>query len=156
MNELKNQERKIVIKIAKVRDGATIPEFQTSGAAGVDLHACISHSTIIAPNESVLIPTGFAMAIPTGWTGLIMPRSGLGHKHGIVLGNLIGVIDSDYRGEVQVSVWNRSNEVYKINPNDRIAQMCFLPLARVDGFMEVDSLDKNTLRGSDGFGTTGV
>jgi dUTP pyrophosphatase len=145
-----------VIKIAKVRDGATIPEFQTSGAAGVDLHACISHSTIIAPGETVLIPTGLAMAIPFGWTGLIMPRSGLGHKHGIVLGNLIGVIDSDYRGEIQVSIWNRSNETYKVNPNDRIAQMCFLPLARVDGFTEVDSLSNDTTRNSAGFGTTGI
>ncbi len=145
-----------MIKIAKVRDGAITPKFQTSGASGVDLHACISHSTLIAPNETVLIPTGLQMAVPNGWTGLIMPRSGLGHKHGIVLGNLIGVIDSDYRGEIQISLWNRSNEVYKVNPDDRIAQMCFLPLARVDKFMEVDSLDKNTLRGVDGFGTTGI
>ena len=145
-----------MIKIAKVRENATIPKFQTSGASGVDLHACISHSTIIAPNESVLIPTGLAMAIPTGWTGLIMPRSGLGHKHGIVLGNLVGVIDSDYRGEIQVSIWNRGSEVYKVNPNDRIAQMCFLPLARVDGFIEVDSLNNDTTRNSQGFGTTGI
>jgi dUTP pyrophosphatase len=145
-----------MIKIAKVRESAIIPQFQTSGASGVDLHACISHSTIIAPNESVLIPTGLAMAIPSGWTGLIMPRSGLGHKHGIVLGNLVGVIDSDYRGEVQVSVWNRGNAVYKINPNDRIAQMCFLPLANVCGFIEVDSLDNDTTRNSQGFGTTGI
>ena len=145
-----------MIKVAKVRENAKIPQFQTSGAAGVDLHACISHSTLIAPNETLLIPTGLTMAIPNGWTGLIMPRSGLGHKHGIVLGNLIGVIDSDFRGEIQISLWNRSNEVYKVNPNDRIAQMCFLPLARVDKFMEVDSLDKNTLRGVEGFGTTGI
>jgi dUTP pyrophosphatase len=145
-----------MIKIAKVRENAIIPQFQTSGASGVDLHACISHSTIIAPNESVLIPTGLAMDIPSGWTGLIMPRSGLGHKHGIVLGNLVGVIDSDYRGEIQVSVWNRGNAVYKINPNDRIAQMCFLPLARVNGFIEVDSLDNDTTRNSQGFGTTGI
>jgi dUTP pyrophosphatase len=145
-----------MIKIAKVRENAIIPQFQTSGASGVDLHACISHSTIIAPNESVLIPTGLAMDSPSGWTGLIMPRSGLGHKHGIVLGNLVGVIDSDYRGEIQVSVWNRGNAVYKINPNDRIAQMCFLPLASVGGFIEVDSLDNDTTRNSQGFGTTGI
>jgi dUTP pyrophosphatase len=156
MNELKKQGRKNVIKIAKMRENATIPQFQTIGAAGVDLHACISHSMIIAPNESVLIPTGLAMAIPFGWTGLIMPRSGLGHKHGIVLGNLIGVIDSDYRGEIQVSLWNRSSEVYKVNPNDRIAQMCFLPLASVGGFIEVDSLSNDTTRNSAGFGTTGI
>lgn len=145
-----------MIKVAKVRDNAIIPQFQTSGASGVDLHACISHSTLIAPNETVLIPTGLAMAIPSGWTGLIMPRSGLGHKHGIVLGNLIGVIDSDYRGEIQVSLWNRSSEVYKVNPNDRIAQMCFLPLARIDSFIELDSLDNDTESNSLGFGTTGI
>ena len=145
-----------MIKVAKVRDGATIPQFQTSGAAGVDLHACISHSMIIAPDECVLIPTGLAMAIPTGWTGLIAPRSGLGHKHGIVLGNLVGVIDSDFRGEIQVSLWNRSNETYKVNPNDRIAQMLFLPLARVDSFSEVDSLNNDTDRNNAGFGTTGL
>jgi dUTP pyrophosphatase len=145
-----------VIKIAKVRDGAKIPKFQTQGAAGVDLHACITHSKIIAPDECVLIPTGLAMAIPTGWTGLIAPRSGLGHKHGIVLGNLVGVIDSDFRGEIQVSLWNRSSEVYKVNPDDRIAQMLFLPLARVDSFSEVDSLNNDTDRNSEGFGTTGL
>jgi dUTP pyrophosphatase len=91
-----------MIKVSKVRENAVIPKFQTSGASGVDLHACISHSTLIAPNETMLIPTGLAMEIHSGWTGLIMPRSGLGHKHGIVLGNLIGVIDSDFRGEIQV------------------------------------------------------
>jgi len=145
-----------VIKIAKVRENTTIPQFQTSGAAGVDLRACISHSTLIAPNETILIPTGLAMAIPSGWTGLIMPRSGLGHNHGIVLGNLIGVIDSDFRGEIQISIWNRSNETYKVNPNDRIAQMVFVPVASFGRFIEVDSIDNDTDRNSTGFGTTGI
>ena len=143
------------MKVAKVRENATIPVHQTSGAAGVDLHACISHSTLIAPNESVLIPTGLSFEIPTGFAGLIMPRSGLGHKHGIVLGNLTGVIDSDFRGEVQVSIWNRSSEVYKVNPNDRIAQMLFMPVFQFD-IVEVDSLNHDTQRNSAGFGTTGL
>lgn len=143
------------MKIAKVRENAVIPTHQTNGAAGVDLHACISHSAIIAPNETVLIPTGLQFEIPEGFAGLIMPRSGLGHKHGIVLGNLTGVIDSDFRGEVQVSIWNRSSEVYKINPNDRIAQMLFMSVFQFD-IVEVDSLNHDTNRNSAGFGTTGL
>lgn len=143
------------MRIAKIRENATIPQFQTSGAAGVDLHACISHSVMIAPNECVLIQTGLQFEIPTGYAGLIMPRSGLGHKHGIVLGNLTGVIDSDFRGEVQVSLWNRSNEVYKVNPNDRIAQMLFTPTFQFE-IVEVDAINNKTDRNVAGFGTTGI
>lgn len=143
------------MRIAKIRENATIPQFQTSGAAGVDLHACISNSMMIAPNECVLIPTGLVFEIPTGYAGLIMPRSGLGHKHGIVLGNLTGVIDSDFRGEVQVSLWNRSNEVYKVNPNDRIAQMLFTPTFQFE-IVEVDAINNKTDRNVAGFGTTGI
>lgn len=142
------------MKIAKVRENATIPQFQTNGAAGVDLHACINQPVIILPNECVLIPTGLTLEIPKGYAGAIAPRSGLGHNHGIVLGNLVGVIDSDFRGEVQVSLWNRGIDAYKVNPNDRIAQMLFIPVIQFS-IVEVDSLNNDTDRDSAGFGTTG-
>jgi dUTP pyrophosphatase len=102
-----------------------------------------------------LIPTGLTFEIPRGFAGAIAPRSGLGHKHGIVLGNLIGVIDSDYRGEVQVSLWNRSNEAYRVNPEDRIAQMLFIPSVQLV-ITEVDNINNDTDRDSAGFGTTGL
>lgn len=143
------------MKVAKVRENAVIPQFQTSGAAGVDLHACINQPLLIDPNDCVLIPTGLTFEIPRGFAGAIAPRSGLGHKHGIVLGNLIGVIDSDYRGEVQVSLWNRSNEAYKVNPGDRIAQMLFIQVHQFE-MIEVDNLNNDTDRNSAGFGTTGL
>ena len=106
-----------------------LPTFQTAGSAGLDLCACIEEDIFINPNDSVLVPTGFSIHIDNpDYAAFILPRSGLGHKHGIVLGNLIGLIDSDYQGEIMVSLWNRSDETFTVEPGARIAQMVFLPV----------------------------
>jgi len=131
-----------------------LPEHATPGSAGVDLRACTCEAFTIEPGETVLIPTGIAVHIKDpNLCATILPRSGLGHKHGIVLGNLVGLIDSDYQGELKISCWNRSDTPFVINPGDRIAQMVFLPVVHVD-FNVVDSFDESE-RGNGGFGHSG-
>ncbi|MDX1460298.1 MAG: dUTP diphosphatase [Xanthomonadales bacterium] len=146
----------IQVKILDRRlgDEIPLPEYATNGAAGMDLRACVEASTTVAPGATALIPTGFAMHIDDpGIAATILPRSGLGHKHGIVLGNLVGLIDSDYQGQVFVSCWNRSSEPFTIEPGDRIAQLVFLPVIQVD-WMPVDEFETSD-RGAGGFGHTG-
>ena len=148
--------RKVELKILDKRLGNEIPlpHYATDGAAGLDLRACLDEHLHIAPGETHLVPTGFAihMADPDV-AAVLLPRSGLGHKHGIVLGNLVGLIDSDYQGQVFVSVWNRGQEAFTIEPGDRIAQMVFVPVLRAD-FHVVDEFEAST-RGAGGFGHTG-
>lgn len=141
------------IKI-KLTKNASVPEYATSGAAAVDLRAANEEDITIAPSERKLIPTGLAMSIPQGIVGIIAARSGLACKKGIALSNSIGVIDSDYRGEIGVSLFNTSSEPFTVSFGDRIAQMMFIPVAKAS-FTVCDSLDE-TDRGEGGFGSTGV
>ena len=142
------------IKVIDPRIKNQLPEYSTSGSAGLDLRACIDAQMKIEPGQTVLVPTGFAINIEDPkYAAVILPRSGLGHKHGIVLGNLVGLIDSDYQGQIMVSVWNRGSESFNIEPMDRIAQLVVIPVVQVK-FNLVDYFDKST-RGSGGFGSTG-
>jgi dUTP pyrophosphatase len=146
----------IQLKILDPRLGATIPlpDYATPGSAGLDLRACLDQTTVIAPGETLLIPTGLAIYIgDPGLAAVLLPRSGLGHKHGIVLGNLVGLIDSDYQGQVFVSCWNRSDSAFTLQIGERIAQMVFVPIAQVQ-FRQVDDFTASS-RGSGGFGHTG-
>ncbi len=132
-----------------------LPEYSTAGAAGLDLRACIDTTMPIEAGDTQLIPTGIAVHIKDpNLAAVILPRSGLGHKKGIVLGNLVGLIDADYQGQLFVSCWNRSNTTYQLNRGDRLAQLAFIPIVQVN-FIPVESFD-NTLRGEGGFGHTGV
>jgi len=131
-----------------------LPAYATSGSAGLDLRACLDAPFSLEPGQCHLIPTGLALHISDpSLAAMLLPRSGLGHKKGIVLGNLVGLIDSDYQGEVFVSCWNRSDQTYEIEPGDRIAQMVFVPITQVE-FEVVDSFDSSD-RDSGGFGHTG-
>lgn len=146
----------IQLKILDPRLGATIPlpDYATPGSAGLDLRACLDQTTVIAPGETLLIPTGLAIYIgDPGLAAILLPRSGLGHKHGIVLGNLVGLIDSDYQGQVFVSCWNRSDSAFTLQIGERIAQMVFVPIAQVQ-FRQVDDFTASS-RGIGGFGHTG-
>lgn len=144
----------MIIKIKRLNKAVVLPEYQTSGAAAIDLHAFIQHPvTVFSQARPQLIPTGLAMQIPSGYVGIIVPRSGLGHKKGLVLGHGTGIIDSDYRGEIYVSMWNRGKTNQMINPGDRFAQMLFIPVERVS-ITVVDELDE-TERGDGGLGSTG-
>ena len=146
----------IQIKALDPRLGTEIPlpEYATAGSAGMDLRACLDETIVIAPGETRLIPTGFAMHMEeSGMAAVILPRSGLGHKHGIVLGNLVGLIDSDYQGQVYVSCWNRSERDFQIEPGARIAQLVFLPVVQADWKL-VEDFDTSD-RGAGGFGHTG-
>jgi dUTP pyrophosphatase len=149
-------QKSIQLKILDPRLGSEIPlpEHATDGSAGMDLRACVDSALIIHPGETHLIPTGFAMHIADpGLAAMILPRSGLGHKHGLVLGNLVGLIDSDYQGQVFVSCWNRSQTSFEVEPGMRIAQLVFVPIVMA-GFEVVDSFDSSE-RGAGGFGHTG-
>ena len=131
-----------------------MPEYSTAGSAGMDLRACISETIDLLPGDTQLIPTGFAIYIgDPGLAGIILPRSGLGHKHGIVLGNLVGLIDSDYQGELMVSCWNRGTEPFKIEQGDRIAQLVLIPV--VQSTLKLVNEFAETKRGTDGFGSSG-
>ncbi|RUQ94653.1 dUTP diphosphatase [Legionella septentrionalis] len=149
-------EHTIQLKILDSRLGDTIPlpTYATSGSAGLDLRACIDAPLQMAAQETILIPTGIAIYIADpNLAAVILPRSGLGHKHGIVLGNLVGLIDSDYQGELKISCWNRNQEHFTINPGERIAQLVFLPIVKAD-FKLVNSFSE-TSRGEGGFGSSG-
>jgi len=148
--------QKIQLKILDQRIGKEfpVPHYATHGAAGIDLRACVDGETIIAPGETTLIHTGIALHIAdSGLAAVVLPRSGLGHKHGIVLGNLVGLIDSDYQGEVMISCWNRSAQPFTILPGERIAQLIIVPVVKAD-FGIVTEFHA-TQRGSGGFGHTG-
>ncbi|KZX83958.1 deoxyuridine 5'-triphosphate nucleotidohydrolase [Oleiphilus sp. HI0009] len=145
------------IKILDDKIGNTIPlpSYATQGSAGVDLRACLDESINLEPGQTTLIPTGLAIYIEDPQlAATILPRSGLGHKHGIVLGNLVGLIDSDYQGELMVSCWNRGNTTFCIEPGERIAQLVVLPVVQVE-FNLVDEF-KESDRGTGGFGSTGT
>ena len=142
------------LKILDARLHHMMPAYATPGSAGLDLRACIEHTQTIQPGETVMIPTGMAIHIDnTYYAALILPRSGLGHKHGIVLGNLVGLIDSDYQGQLLVSCWNRSKETFLLNPMERIAQLIIVPVAQVE-FNIVEEFPMSQ-RGANGFGSTG-
>lgn len=131
-----------------------LPEYQTEGAAGLDLRACLDAPATLAAGGTLGIPTGLAIHIADpGYAAVVLPRSGLGHRHGIVLGNLVGLIDSDYQGELLISCWNRGSETYVIEPGDRIAQLVFVPVVR-PSFERVDEFPASA-RGAGGFGHTG-
>ena len=131
-----------------------LPSYATDGSAGLDLRACVDQTTTVQPGETILIPTGMAIYVADpAFAAVLLPRSGLGHKHGIVLGNLVGLIDSDYQGQVYVSCWNRSSNPFNIEPGDRIAQMVVLPVVQVQ-FEVVDEFN-TTDRGAGGFGSSG-
>ena len=142
------------VKILDARLREALPRYSTSGAAGFDLRACIEKPLTLVPGAAELIPSGIAIHLADpGLAAVVLPRSGLGHKHGIVLGNLVGLIDSDYQGQVMVSVWNRSKEAFTINPLDRIAQLVVVPVVQVK--LNVVEEFSASERGAGGFGSTG-
>lgn len=147
---------RIQLRILDPRLGSEfpLPAYATAGSAGVDLRACVPKVLRVQPGETVLVPTGMAIHIAdTGLAAVILPRSGLGHKHGIVLGNLVGLIDSDYQGQLMVSCWNRGSEAFDIEPGARLAQMVFVPVVQVE--FEVVTEFGASERGAGGFGHTG-
>lgn len=148
--------QKIKLKILDARLGDTIPmpAYATEGSAGLDLRACLKDTCVLQPNDSVLIPSGVAVHLSDpGLAAMVLPRSGLGHKHGIVLGNLVGLIDSDYQGEIMISCWNRGQEPFTIEVGTRIAQLVIVPVMQA-AFQLVESFESSD-RGAGGFGHTG-
>ena len=146
--------KNIDLKILDPRMKELLPSYGTPGSAGLDLRACLNEAVELAPGQTTLIPTGLAIHIADpGLAAIILPRSGLGHKHGIVLGNLVGLIDSDYQGQLMVSAWNRSDVPFTIEPMERIAQLVIVPVVQAE-FRRVDSFDASA-RGAGGFGSTG-
>ena len=144
----------IDLKVLDPRMAEQIPTYATPGSAGLDLRACLDAPIVLKPGQTTLIPTGLAIHIgDAGLAALILPRSGLGHKHGIVLGNLVGLIDSDYQGQLMVSCWNRGSTTFTINPMERIAQLVIVPVVQAS-FRRVDDFDASH-RGEGGFGSTG-
>lgn len=147
---------KVQVKLLDPRLGKEwpLPSYATAGSAGLDLRACLDEAIEIEPGQTVLVKTGMAIYIhDVNFAGLILPRSGLGHKHGIVLGNLVGLIDSDYQGELMVSVWNRSQTTFRLEPGERLAQYVLVPVVQAE-FEQVEEFEE-TLRGAGGFGHTG-
>ncbi|MBL8533928.1 MAG: dUTP diphosphatase [Betaproteobacteria bacterium] len=154
MNAPADSRPVIDVRILDPRVAGQLPQYATAGAAGMDLRACIQESVSLLPGETQLIPSGIALHLSDpGLAAIVLPRSGLGHKHGIVLGNLVGLIDSDYQGQVFVSVWNRGKDAFLIQPMDRIAQLVVVPVVQVE-FRLVDAFGA-TERGAGGFGSTG-
>jgi dUTP pyrophosphatase len=146
--------KKLDIKILDEKIRSYLPAYATKGSAGLDLRACIESPITLAPGDTSLIPTGLAIHLEdAGFAAVIIPRSGLGHKHGIVLGNLVGLIDSDYQGQLMVSCWNRGREPFVVNPLERIAQLVIVPVAQVELNL-VESFEESS-RGAGGFGSTG-
>lgn len=146
----------IQVKVLDQRlgDAIPLPHYATDGSAGLDLRACLDQDVQLAPGDTILLPTGLAIYLENpGLAAMILPRSGLGHKHGIVLGNLVGLIDSDYQGELMVSCWNRGTEPFTISVGERIAQLVVVPVVQVD-FDIVEAFGA-TQRGAGGFGSTG-
>ncbi|MBS1184739.1 MAG: DeoxyUTP pyrophosphatase [Proteobacteria bacterium] len=145
---------KMDVKILDARLRDQLPHYATTGSAGLDLRACIDAPVTLAPGETQLIPTGMAVHLADpGYAALILPRSGLGHKHGIVLGNLVGLIDSDYQGQLMVSAWNRGQQPFELTPMERLAQLVIVPVVQAE-FNVVDDFETSQ-RGEGGFGSTG-
>jgi dUTP pyrophosphatase len=156
MTNQDNARRRVQIRILDQRIGAEypLPQYATSGSAGVDLRACIDAAIELRPGDTQLIPSGIAIYLAdSNYAAIVLPRSGLGHKHGIVLGNLVGLIDSDYQGQVFVSVWNRGQSAFTIQPGERIAQMVVVPVAQVE--FDIVNEFTATERGAGGFGSSG-
>jgi len=146
--------KKLDVKIIDPRMREQLPQYATAGSAGLDLRACLDKPLTLAPGQTELIPTGIAIHLDDpGLAAVILPRSGLGHKHGIVLGNLVGLIDSDYQGQIFVSTWNRGNAAFVINPMERLAQLVVVPVVQVE-LNVVDDFATSS-RGAGGFGSTG-
>jgi dUTP pyrophosphatase len=146
---------KLDVKILDARLRDMMPAYATTGSAGLDLRACLDEPLTLAPNAWQLVPTGMAMHLKDpAYAALILPRSGLGHKHGIVLGNLVGLIDSDYQGQLMVSAWNRSEVAFTIEPMERIAQLVIVPVVQAQ-FHVVDEFTQASERGEGGYGSTG-
>jgi dUTP pyrophosphatase len=140
---------------SRLGESIPLPHYATAGSAGLDMRACIDAALRVGPGETVLVPTGLAIHIgDNAVAAVLLPRSGLGHKHGLVLGNLTGLIDSDYQGQVFISCWNRSTKAYEIQPGERIAQMVFVPVLQV-GFEIVEDFGES-VRGEGGFGHSGT
>ena len=145
---------KVKILDARIGKEFPLPQHATQGSAGMDLRACLKEPLVLAPGDTALIPSGIAIHLDDpGYAAVLLPRSGLGHKHGIVLGNLVGLIDSDYQGEVLVSCWNRGKESFTVQPGERIAQMVILPVVQAQ--FEVVSEFEGSKRGAGGFGHSG-
>ncbi|NRO97841.1 dUTP diphosphatase [Paraburkholderia sp. NMBU_R16] len=145
---------KLDLKILDARMREMLPAYATPGSAGLDLRACLERSLVLEPGQTALVPTGLAIHVgDAGYAALILPRSGLGHKHGIVLGNLVGLIDSDYQGELMISTWNRGQTTFTIEPMERLAQLVIVPVVQAQ-FNIVDDFAQSE-RGAGGFGSTG-
>jgi len=145
---------KIDVKILDPRMADQLPAYATPGSAGLDLRACISEPLLLAPNAWQLVPTGIAIYLKDpGYAAMILPRSGLGHKHGIVLGNLVGLIDSDYQGQLMVSAWNRSDTLFTLQPMERLAQLVIVPVVQAEFNVVTDF--PASARGEGGYGSTG-
>jgi len=145
---------KLDVKILDPRMRDQLPQYATAGSAGLDLRACIDKPITLAPGQTELVPTGIAIHLADpGLAAVVLPRSGLGHKHGIVLGNLVGLIDSDYQGQLFVSTWNRGNTPFVLNPMERLAQLVVVPVVQVE--LNVVEDFSQSSRGAGGFGSTG-
>jgi dUTP pyrophosphatase len=145
---------KLDLKILDARMREQLPAYATTGSAGLDLRACLDEPLTLKPGETALVPTGLAIHVgDPGYAALILPRSGLGHKHGIVLGNLVGLIDSDYQGQLMISTWNRGETMFVLNPMERLAQLVIVPVVQAE-FNIVDDFETSE-RGAGGFGSTG-
>jgi dUTP pyrophosphatase len=145
----------IAVRVLDPRMADQLPGYATPGSAGLDLRACLDEALVLAPGQTALIPTGLSIHIgDPGLAAIILPRSGLGHKHGVVLGNLVGLIDSDYQGPLMVSCWNRSQTAFTVQPLERIAQLVVVPVVQA-AFRVVDSFETSA-RGGGGFGSTGL
>jgi len=154
VNAAKRRPLKVRILDPRVGRDFPLPAYATGGSAGMDLRACIDAGLLLEPGKSELIPTGIAIYVEDpGLAAVVLPRSGLGHKHGVVLGNLVGLIDSDYQGQLMVSCWNRSREPFTIEPGERIAQLVVVPVVQVE--LEVVADFAATARGGGGFGHSG-
>jgi dUTP pyrophosphatase len=146
--------KSVDVKILDPRMREQLPTYATAGSAGLDLRACLDQPLVLEPGMTQLIPTGLAVHLADpAYAAVILPRSGLGHKHGVVLGNLVGLIDSDYQGPLMVSAWNRSSVAYTLQPMERLAQLVVLPIAQIQ-FNVVEDFDASS-RGTGGFGSTG-
>ncbi|MGF6531379.1 dUTP pyrophosphatase [Paraburkholderia sp. GAS206C] len=145
---------KLDLKILDARMREQLPVYATTGSAGLDLRACLDEPLTLQPGETALVPTGLAIHVgDPGYAALILPRSGLGHKHGIVLGNLVGLIDSDYQGQLMISTWNRGQTTFTLNPMERLAQLVIVPVVQAE-FNIVEDFEQSE-RGAGGFGSTG-
>ena len=147
---------KVDVKILDARMAQQLPAYATPGSAGLDLRACLDVPLVLEAGASALVPTGIAIHLQDpGYAALILPRSGLGHKHGVVLGNLVGLIDSDYQGQLMVSAWNRSAQAYTLQPLERIAQLVIVPVLQAE-FNVVPDFAAPSARGTGGYGSTGT